>query len=428
MAIKPPKKPFLVFIAALVLVGFFVLGHSGVSANPAQLYEYYNTGDDGSEGPCAQYWRAQTFTPQEDHKITSVKLKMYRRYSPGNLTVGIRATDGSGHPTGGDLCSGTIDANAFTDTSPGQWYEITLGAGYDLSAGTKYAVVARLSNADCTSVVWWRRHTSGTYPRGDAERSSNSGSSWSSYPYDLMFEEYGEPTIVTSGPTFSLFPPDGSTVSGTFEVTLGLTDLAGKQVSGVDVYLNYDTSKLEAQSISVVGGIFANYPLQTIDPARGIIAINAAATAHTPVTTPGKIATITFKALKTSGSTTLDFDYTAGSTIDSNIVEAGTGTDILTPPPTVVYNFESAGPFTFWLVPVWNRVVWLAQFTTPFTSYSALNHIENACQGSPRAIARRKNGWWESAVLGYGGVAFNLAANNNYYLKVASACQWQPEL
>jgi len=228
--------------------------------------------------------------------------------------------------------------------------------------------------------------------------------------------------------TFSLSPVSGSTVSGTFTVTLGLTDLAGKQVSGVDIYLNYEPSKLEAQNINVNGGIFADYPLQTIDSTNGKIAIGAKTSSGAPVVTSGKVATITFRALGTSGSTTLSFDYTSGSTIDSNIVEAGTRTDLLTQPPTVTYNFQPSGPFVFHLVPVWNRVAWFAQLPTTFTSYSALNHIKSGCSGSPKAIARRNNGWWESAVLGYGGVAFNLAANNNYYIKVVSACQWQPEL
>lgn len=144
--------------------------------------------------------------------------------------------------------------------------------------------------------------------------------------------------------TFSLSPSSGSTVSGTFDVTLSLTDLAGKEVSGIDVYLNYEPSKLEAQSIGVSSGIFNDYPVKTIDSTTGQIAISGAASSFTPVTTEGTIATITFKALATSGSTTLDFDYTPGSTTDSNIVESGTSTELLTQPPTVTYYFGAAAP------------------------------------------------------------------------------------
>ncbi len=142
--------------------------------------------------------------------------------------------------------------------------------------------------------------------------------------------------------TFSLSPASGSTVSGTFTVTLGLTDLAGKQVSAIDVYLNYEPSKLEAQSISVSSGIFNDYPVKTIDSTNGRIAISAHGSTLAPVTTSGTIATITFKAKQTSGTTNLSFDYvstTPPTTTDSNIVEAGTATELLTQPPTVTYNF-----------------------------------------------------------------------------------------
>ena len=231
---------------------------------------------------------------------------------------------------------------------------------------------------------------------------------------------------------FSLSPPDGTTVSGTFEVIIGLVDVAdGDAVSGIDAYLNYEPSKLEAQNINVSGGIFADYPLQAIDSTNGKIVIGARASHGDPVATEGEIATITFETSKTSGSTTLSFDYTEGSTIDSNIIKASTGEDILTQPPTVTYNFEPSGPFVFHLVPIWNRIVWLTQLPTTFTSYSSLNHIESGCprpQDPPRAVARRKNGWWESAVHGYGGVLFNIVADHDYYIKVASDCDWAPEL
>ncbi len=140
--------------------------------------------------------------------------------------------------------------------------------------------------------------------------------------------------------TFSLSPASGSTVSGTFDITLSLTGLStGDQVSAIDAYLNYEPSKLEAQSISVSSGIFNDYPVKTISSTSGQIAISASASAFEPVTSGGTIAVITFKALAASGSTTLSFDYTAGSTTDSNIVDSDTGEELLTQPPTVTYYF-----------------------------------------------------------------------------------------
>ncbi|MBA7636868.1 hypothetical protein ES703_44496 [subsurface metagenome] len=161
----------------------------------ATLYEYYNTGDDGVFNFGDNWWGAQTFTPSVTHKITSVKLLLYRSGSPGTITVSIKATDG-GHPTGPDLCSGTTDGDTLPTTSPYEWREITLGAGYDPSADTKYAIVVRAPDAVAPDYIRWRYDkTSATYGGGNYEVSDDSGFIWTPYPtYDFMFEEWGEPS------------------------------------------------------------------------------------------------------------------------------------------------------------------------------------------------------------------------------------------
>ena len=83
----------------------------------ATLYEYLNTGDNDSGSVYGAVWNSQSFTPTIAHIITSIKLLLYRIGSPGTLTVSIRATDGSGHPTGADLVSGTTDGATLTTTT-----------------------------------------------------------------------------------------------------------------------------------------------------------------------------------------------------------------------------------------------------------------------------------------------------------------------
>jgi hypothetical protein len=149
------------------------------------------------------WWKAQTFTPTTTHKITKVKLKMYKMGNLGTLNAGVRATDTNGHPTGQDLCSGTIDANTFTTDTNGQWYEIGLGGGCNLSANTKYAVVIRVPNCTYPNSVAWRFDgSSATYSSGNIEITYDGGSSWTccaSYAWDFMFEEWGEPQTPGSG-------------------------------------------------------------------------------------------------------------------------------------------------------------------------------------------------------------------------------------
>jgi len=160
----------------------------------ATLYERYTTGDDSSLSFYDIYWGAQTFSPSIAHKITSVKLLLFRYQSPGYITVSIRATDGSGHPTGADLCSGTTDGDTLTTDSGGEWREITLGAGYSLVAATKYAIVFRALDGAYNNYIRVRLDsTSPAYASGNYEHSVNSGVDWIvPEDYDFMFEDWGE--------------------------------------------------------------------------------------------------------------------------------------------------------------------------------------------------------------------------------------------
>ncbi|GAI58179.1 unnamed protein product, partial [marine sediment metagenome] len=169
----------------------------------ANRYEYYNTGFSAESAVHGALWKAQTFTPSVAHTITSVKLLIRRVLLPGTITVGIRETSVTGHPTGADLCSGTIDGDSLTGNWPGEWREITLGAGYNLDANTKYAIVVRALTGDGTNRLLWQEDLIATYVGGNYELSGNSGTSWNStVEDDFMFEEWGAaiaipPTVTT---------------------------------------------------------------------------------------------------------------------------------------------------------------------------------------------------------------------------------------
>jgi hypothetical protein len=76
-------------------------------------------------------WLAQTFTATQDHNVTAVSLIMLRSSTcTGTLTVGIRATDANGYPTGGDLVYGTLPVSSLPTASWGwvmiPWSAVTL--------------------------------------------------------------------------------------------------------------------------------------------------------------------------------------------------------------------------------------------------------------------------------------------------------------
>ncbi len=169
-----------------------------------RIYQYYNTGDNGDYDGYTANWLAQTFTPQAAHMISKIKLKLFRVGDPGTITVSIKNTT-SGKPSGADLCKGTIEGTDLTLDTNGEWYEITLGDGYELSKGVQYAIVVRAPSGDASNKVSWRTDlTSPVYTGGTYCSSTDSGVDWGIISgSDCMFEEWGtgppSPTTVTWG-------------------------------------------------------------------------------------------------------------------------------------------------------------------------------------------------------------------------------------
>lgn len=158
------------------------------NATTLSLFEYYNTGDNDVNSVVDPKWEAQTFTPQISHIIKKVKIKIYRLGLPGIVSVGIRATDAEGKPSGMDLVSGTIDGDTFTTDSVGAWYDIDLGSGTILSSGVKYAIV--LGNS-ASGWARWRVAVPSSYEGGTCATSFDSGNTWVLCGNDTMFEEWG---------------------------------------------------------------------------------------------------------------------------------------------------------------------------------------------------------------------------------------------
>lgn len=132
-------------------------------------------------------WKGQTFTIGTEHSIDFVSIKCYKTGSPGNITIGIRATDGSGHPTGNDLSVGTIQ-EADIPISSG-WIECSMSS-YSLLQGTKYAIVCRVPTGDSSNKVTWIRNVGDVYAAGNYEHSSNAGGDWTEATnYDFTFKE-----------------------------------------------------------------------------------------------------------------------------------------------------------------------------------------------------------------------------------------------
>ena len=158
--------------------------------------ENFNTGDDGFEDMKLNDWKAQSFTPV-GHQVRSLVLKLYRSGSVplGDFTVSIKATDGTGKPTGDDLVSVTRPSNLFTGTPTD--YEFGLGDGILLTGSVVYAIVGRCVGGDNNNWIGWRKKGGGGYSGGQYGYSADAGATWTMGSDDLMFEEWGDSGVVT---------------------------------------------------------------------------------------------------------------------------------------------------------------------------------------------------------------------------------------
>lgn len=128
-------------------------------------------------------WLAQTFTAAVTGKATQVDVDLFCSActgTPPNIIVSIRNT-ASDLPTGADIATAT--AVPLTTSNAGGFYSVSFPTPATLTAGTKYAIVVRMSAAYATGTpAYVTSASTGTsanpYAGGRRATSSNSGGTW----------------------------------------------------------------------------------------------------------------------------------------------------------------------------------------------------------------------------------------------------------
>ncbi len=114
---------------------------SSSEAAVEELFEHHETGGDDSYTIGQTGYSqivAQTFTPDIAHRISRVELELFDNQGDGltgDITIEIKATDGSGLPTGAALASGTIDS---ADLNPGHYSDTYNDIYRPATGGTYY--------------------------------------------------------------------------------------------------------------------------------------------------------------------------------------------------------------------------------------------------------------------------------------------------
>ena len=163
---------------------------------PDTKYESQEVSNSYPEPVVGSRWWGQTFTPDTNHDITSVDLRLTsygQTEGTETFVVEIYGVDVGRKPTGSAKVSGTLTKDQVNTSSAGDWLNIVLtGASPLLVASTEYAIVIRAQDEGSASYIHWLRQFSDVYADGNLLLTTNSGSSWTRYTnQDYTFKEYG---------------------------------------------------------------------------------------------------------------------------------------------------------------------------------------------------------------------------------------------
>lgn len=215
------------------------------------LRDYYNINEDTFRS-CfgSSVFIGQVFTASEDYTLSSVRIKLYRSGSPGELTIQLQSVAGS-VPSDTVLDSATYDGDTLpTSSGSAEWVELVLD--YTLESGTKYAIVVKALDGDAGNQVRWRADGSGPlYSPGTYVFTTTGPGNWNTGGYDMMFETYG---VLGVAPTID-DQSSSQTVDFNSNLTLSVTASGTEPISyqwkeDEDNLVGETSSTLELTSIT----------------------------------------------------------------------------------------------------------------------------------------------------------------------------------
>lgn len=104
----------------------------------------------------------------------------------GTVTVGIKAADVNGKPTGAYLTSATFLATDLGLTDANKEWKYIQFAAVELNADTEYCLVVD-HDGDIGYYCSWRENSGAGYTRGQGWYSDDNGASWNATAADFMF-------------------------------------------------------------------------------------------------------------------------------------------------------------------------------------------------------------------------------------------------
>ncbi len=127
----------------------------------------------------------------------------------------------------------------------------------------------------------------------------------------------------------SLTAPEQSFQVGDVIPVLVSIDSGGKNISGVDLIVQYDPEFLEITNEDLeVGQALDEYPFKSVDPEQGLVSISGITSLGNDFSGAAEFAALNFRAVS-PGQTVLSVNFEKGSTVASNLVEVTSAQNIL---------------------------------------------------------------------------------------------------
>lgn len=150
---------------------------------------------------------------------------------------------------------------------------------------------------------------------------------WVLYQTNRQISQTVLPPATTVQPTQIELQTDRTSVKVGEKFTVSIYMLSDKSTDGADLIINYDPKLLLAEQV-ILGTLYNEYPKNTIDVKESKVTISGISTEMDGINPNGLFGSIVFTA-KAPGRSSLSLDFTPGSTVDTNVIEQGTGKDIL---------------------------------------------------------------------------------------------------
>lgn len=153
---------------------------------------------------------------------------------------------------------------------------------------------------------------------------------WAGWFFIQSSQNTSKPNVSTQvaiQPTSITLTSEGTQYRVGGEISVSVNISSSEKVDGVDLIISFDPKVLTAKEASL-GSIFSDYPQNRVDNISGRVAISGITSQAGGVIPQGEFGKLNFTA-KAAGTTKISFEFSPGQTVDTNVIESGTGKDIL---------------------------------------------------------------------------------------------------